>query len=233
MRDKSPGAAESTRSQLLDTAERLFLEHGLDEVSLRSIVREAGQKNQSALQYHFGGRDELIAAILSRRLQQVEARRRVLVDEALQRNPQPDLREICALLARAPFLLCREDSAFRTFLGRFGQRLLACDRAVTFGIENEDLPSLRKMRRIALSKLQHLAPELLSLRLENAHRLAFLAISGRARRGGSFRGRRAELFLNNLADQLAGMLDAPVHRETRTQLDEALDAPPPSATRAK
>lgn len=231
MLEESSGAADSTRTQLLDTAERLFLEHGLDEVSLRAIVREAGQKNQSALQYHFGGRRELIAAILSRRLQQVEARRRMLVDEVLESNPQPDLREVCALLARAPFVLCREQKAFRNFLGRFGQRLLASDRDVTFDAENEDLPSLRKMRRIVLSKLEHLDPELLILRLENAHSLAFLTISGRARRGGSFRGRRAELFFNNLVDQLAGMLDAPVSQETRTQLDGAAGAPPPSATR--
>lgn len=76
-------ANDSTREQLLAAAEKLFLQHGLDEVSTRAIVREAGQKNHSALQYHFGGRDGLISAILVRRMQQVEGRRSVLVDEVL------------------------------------------------------------------------------------------------------------------------------------------------------
>jgi len=228
MLDDSSASADSTRTQLLNTAERLFLEHGLDEVSLRAIVREAGQRNQSALQYHFGGRSELIAAMLNRRAQEVEAKRRVLVDEALKDNDNPDLREVCALLARAPFLLCREQKAFRDFLGRFGQRLLASDQHVTFDVDDEGLPSLRRMRRMLLDKLAHLGPELKALRLENAHSLALLAISRRARRGGSFRGRRAELFFDNLVDQLAAMLAAPVSPATRARLDEAADVPSPT-----
>jgi len=233
MLDDSSDSADSTRTQLLDTAERLFLEHGLDEVSLRTIVREAGQKNQSALQYHFGGRNQLIAAILSRRAQQVEARRRVLVDDTLKADAQPDLREICALLARAPFLLCREQKTFRHFLGHFGQRLLSADRDVSFDMDDSNLPSLRRMRRLLLGRLENLEPELLTLRLENAHSLALLAISRRARRGGSFRGRHAELFFDNLVDQLSAMLAAPVSRATRARLDEAAVAPPPTTNRTR
>lgn len=212
-------AADSTREQLLDAAERLFLERGLDEVSSRAIVRAAGQKNQSALQYHFGGRAALIAAILSRRLQQVEARRRALVADALARNADPELREICALLVRAPFVLCRERKDFRDFLGQFGQRLLASDRSLALAVRDEDLPSLREMRNLLLRRLSHLQAELLSLRLENAHGLVLLAISRRARGGGSFRGRRAELFFNNLVDQAAAMLAAPTSPATRALLD--------------
>ena len=65
----------STREHLLDVAESLFLSQGIDQVSLRAIAREAGQKNPSALQYHFGNREGLIKAIVARRLQQQEARR--------------------------------------------------------------------------------------------------------------------------------------------------------------
>jgi AcrR family transcriptional regulator len=214
-------AAESTREQLLDAAERLFLEHGLDEVSLRAIVREAGQRNQSALQYHFGGREALIAAILNRRMQQVEARRRSLVDAALAGGAALELRDGCALLVRAPFLLCRERRDFRTFLGQFGQRLLASGRDITLAADHQQLPSLRDMRRLLRHELGHLHPELLDLRTENANSLALLAISRRARRGGSFRGRRAELFFNNLVDQVAAMLAAPVSPATEALLDGA------------
>jgi AcrR family transcriptional regulator len=214
-------AAESTREQLLDAAEKLFLERGLDEVSLRAIVREAGQRNQSALQYHFGGREELIAAILNRRMQQVEARRRILVDAALASGAALDLRDGCALLTRAPFLLCRERRDFRTFLGQFGQRLLASGRDVTLAVDDQQLPSLQEMHQLLRHKLRHLDPELLSLRIENANSLGLLAISRRARRGGSFRGRRAELFFNNLVDQVAAMLAAPISPATESLLDGA------------
>jgi len=214
-------AAESTREQLLDAAERLFLEHGLDEVSLRAIVREAGQRNQSALQYHFGGREELIAAILNRRMQQVEARRRSLVDAALASGAALDLRDGCALLVRAPFLLCRERRDFRTFLGQFGQRLLASGRDISLAADHHRFPSLQEMRRLLRQELGHLHPELLALRIENANGLSLLAISRRARRGGSFRGRRAELFFNNLVDQVTAMLAAPVSPATEALLDGA------------
>jgi AcrR family transcriptional regulator len=209
---------DGTREQLLNVAEALFLERGLDEVSLRTIVRESGQKNQSALQYHFGGRDGLIGAILSRRVDQIESRRRLLVDEGLAANPRPDLRQICALITRAPFILCREDPTFRVFLGLFGQRLLASDRNLITAEEEGSQPSLRKMRALLKEQLEPIQPELLMLRFENAHALALLAVSRRARSRGSFRGRRAELFFNNLVDQLAAMLAAPVSSATQADL---------------
>src|SRR5210317_1439962 len=73
----------STREHLLDVAETLFLVQGVDHVSLRAIAREAGQKNPSALQYHFSNREGLIDAIVGRRLQQQEARRALLLEDAL------------------------------------------------------------------------------------------------------------------------------------------------------
>lgn len=209
---------DSTREHLVDIAEKLFIEKGPDEVSLRAIVREAGQKNQSALQYHFGNRDGLILAILLRRTRQLEARRRVLVDEALAINPNPNLREVCALMARTPFLLCREDKSFREFLGQFGQQLLASDRDIASSVADHSLPSLAELRVFVLQALSHLEPALLLLRAENAYALALLAISRRARRGGSFRGQNAELFFNNLVDQIAAMLIAPVSDETQALL---------------
>ena len=41
-------AGDTTRERLLHVAETLLLDHGVDEVSLRTIVREAGQGNESS-----------------------------------------------------------------------------------------------------------------------------------------------------------------------------------------
>jgi AcrR family transcriptional regulator len=54
-----------TREKLLRAAEYLFARHGLD-VPIRDIHALAGQRNASALHYHFGGKRELVLAILEK-----------------------------------------------------------------------------------------------------------------------------------------------------------------------
>lgn len=210
---------ESTREQLLDAAEKLFVEQGLDTVSVRAILREAGQRNQSALQYHFGSRDGLINALVDRRMSQLEARRSALVDEAIAQNPDPDLRECCALQARAPFLLCREDQEFRDFFGLFGQRLLTSNLAITTFVEERRTPSLTTVWNALWNHLSYLDPAVLQLRIETTFGMSLLAISRRARRKASFRGQSAELFFENIVDQIAAMLAAPVSDATQAALD--------------
>ncbi len=55
----------TTRDKLLRAALHLFARQGLD-VPLRDINELAGQRNASALHYHFGGRPELVQAIIDR-----------------------------------------------------------------------------------------------------------------------------------------------------------------------
>jgi len=69
-----------TREHLIRTAERLFAEHGIGAVSLRRINQAAGQKNASALHYHFGSREALIDAIFAYRMTGVNRRRLALLD---------------------------------------------------------------------------------------------------------------------------------------------------------
>lgn len=60
---------------MVDAAERLVAEQGLAALTVQAVQREARQRNKSAVQYHFGGRDGLIAAVLSDRMARTEARR--------------------------------------------------------------------------------------------------------------------------------------------------------------
>lgn len=64
---------ERTRLALMRAAERLFLERGVGEVSLREIAMAAGQKNPSAALYHFGDKRGLIDAILERHSAPIQA----------------------------------------------------------------------------------------------------------------------------------------------------------------
>ncbi|MGF7123651.1 TetR/AcrR family transcriptional regulator [Rhodococcus sp. AG1013] len=53
----------NARDTILEVAERLIAERGMHGVSAREIVRTAGQRNNSALTYHFGSWDGLLEAI--------------------------------------------------------------------------------------------------------------------------------------------------------------------------
>ena len=56
-----------TRLRILDAAERLFTEHGLEATTLRQITG-AASVNLAAVNYHFGSKDELIREVFRRRL---------------------------------------------------------------------------------------------------------------------------------------------------------------------
>lgn len=60
-----------TRTAILDAAEREFAVHGAENASLRDIAQRAGQRNNSAVQYHFGDRDGLVAAVFSRSMDRI------------------------------------------------------------------------------------------------------------------------------------------------------------------
>jgi len=59
-----PRDATETRIRLISEAERLFAEQGIWRVRVQDIVAAAGQKNSSALSYHFGSRSDVLNAIL-------------------------------------------------------------------------------------------------------------------------------------------------------------------------
>ncbi|NOL44822.1 TetR/AcrR family transcriptional regulator [Kribbella sandramycini] len=87
----------ATRELILVTAERMFAERGIHEVSNRQISEAAGQGNNTAVGYHFGTKADLIRAILRRHSGAVEERRQELV-AALP--PDADLRAWVEVLVR-------------------------------------------------------------------------------------------------------------------------------------
>jgi AcrR family transcriptional regulator len=71
---------DRTRIALVETAERLFAERGIESVSLRDVSAAAGQRNHSAAQYHFGDRAGLVAAVYDHRMAVVNERRHAMLD---------------------------------------------------------------------------------------------------------------------------------------------------------
>jgi AcrR family transcriptional regulator len=72
---------KGTKERLLDIAEELFAERGIQATSLRAITKKAGA-NLAAVNYHFRSKDALVEAVFARRLIPLNEERIKLLDEA-------------------------------------------------------------------------------------------------------------------------------------------------------
>ncbi len=75
----------NTRDSLLDAAEVLFVEQGIEGASLRAITHRAAA-NLAAVNYHFGSKEGLIRAVFHRRLGPIQDERLQLLAEEEARD---------------------------------------------------------------------------------------------------------------------------------------------------
>ena len=75
----SSRASGDTKTRLLDAAEALFIDAGYEGMSMRLITARA-DANLAAVNYHFGGKDALIHAMLTRRLDGLNQNRLALLE---------------------------------------------------------------------------------------------------------------------------------------------------------
>ncbi len=80
------------RGRILDTAEELFAENGVEAVSLRTINSAAGV-SPGVLHYHFGSREVLVHELINRHMQQLWATRAEML-APLMAEERPCLRSI-------------------------------------------------------------------------------------------------------------------------------------------
>jgi AcrR family transcriptional regulator len=116
-------SANATKERVLDTAEALFMEHGFEATSLRVITAAAGV-NLAAVNYHFGSKEELFEAVLTRRLDpmnqaRVELLSRLEADYAPK--PVPCERILVALLVPALKLARDRERGGKDFLRLLGR----------------------------------------------------------------------------------------------------------------
>src|SRR2546426_8998176 len=82
-----------TRTRILDAAEELFMQHGIEGASMRMLTAKAGV-NLAAVNYHFGSKHALIEAVFRRRLDPMNVARIAapakLEAETPGRGPAPD-----------------------------------------------------------------------------------------------------------------------------------------------
>jgi AcrR family transcriptional regulator len=79
-----------TKEDIVVAAERMFAERGFD-VSLREIGTAARQRNNSAVQYHFGDKAGLVKALYEFRMVPLNKRRQAILDELRASGRHRDL----------------------------------------------------------------------------------------------------------------------------------------------
>lgn len=102
--------APDTKEQLLDAAETLIGDQGVDRASVRAITELAGA-NLAAISYHFGSKDGLVREVFERRLRHINRERLELLDQCLARPGSPELEEIVRAFVTPPFHVLSPDQA--------------------------------------------------------------------------------------------------------------------------
>jgi AcrR family transcriptional regulator len=216
-----------TKEKILDAAEALFMEHGFEATSLRAITA-AASVNLAAVNYHFGSKEELFQAVLTRRLDPMNQERVDLLTR-LEREAAPDPLP-CDRILSAMFIpalkLARDPERggkdFLRLLGRayadpapFIRRLLAEQYAVmiarfksAFG---RALPELPKRE---LSWRLHFIMGALSYTLAGTDALRLIAELTPVETGND------EMLLNRLAPFLLAGLQSPI-----PEMSDPLHAP--------
>jgi AcrR family transcriptional regulator len=152
-----------TAQRLLDTAERLFGEHGYNGVGMRALA-QAARVNLAATTYHFGSKKGLYVETFLRRFRGVNARRTELLSAAdRDANGQPlPVERIVECLMRPPMEAGLEHPAFNKLLAR---TMLAPPKFLHQQLRAELEPNLQMFIEALERALPHVPTDLLNLRL--------------------------------------------------------------------
>jgi AcrR family transcriptional regulator len=109
----------ATAERLLDTAERLFAEHGYDGVGMRALADEAGV-NLGATTYHYGSKEKLYIETFMRRFHPTNVERVELLRqaEAAAKGKPVSVEKIVDCMLRPPFMTVLAHPYFPALLAR-------------------------------------------------------------------------------------------------------------------
>jgi len=201
-----PRDATATREALLRQAERLFARRGLYQVQVREIVEAAGQRNVSALNYHFGSREGVIEAILTRYGEPTDVARGELLALVGRDAPTRDL--VAALVV--PYT-----AHLRTPEGRDYLRIVA-QMSATFSnwrvLGPGTGPRLIEILSLLEQRPSHLPDAVRGERVIELIMLMTVAAGERARVLERHPDQELDhdTFAANLTDVLVGVLEAPL-----------------------
>ena len=156
-----------TKTRILDAAERLFVEHGFEATSLRSLTSAAGV-NLAAVNYHFGSKEELFQAVLTRRLDPMNQERIALL-EKLEREaggkPIACEKILFAMLIPALRLARDEERGGKHFLKVLGRAYADPAPFIRQFLSAQYAEMIAQYKQAFLRALPHLSKQELTWRL--------------------------------------------------------------------
>jgi AcrR family transcriptional regulator len=204
----------STRDKLLDAATMLFAERGVRSVALAEIVREAGQRNASAVHYHLGTRDDVLLAVLQRHVPVLRQRRLELLEQAQAGRPD-DVRAAAEAVVRPVVELAQRGWRERAYL-QIGAEVLATFDQATPEVRNLLLHETAGPEAMALlaERCPPLPPEVWRERAALGNAFVGRAAADRARRVDRSAEAREKLldddrFVAELVSMFVGAMTAP------------------------
>ncbi len=156
-----------TQERILANAEVLFMEHGYEATSLRMITTGAGV-NLAAVNYHFGSKEELFQAVLTRRLDPLNADRiRRLSDLETKHgaNPAP-LSDILLAMFLPALQLGRDPTrGGQNFLRLLGRAYVDPAPFIRNLLSQQYSEMIERFKSAFAKALPHLSKEELTMRL--------------------------------------------------------------------
>jgi AcrR family transcriptional regulator len=204
-----PRDSTVTREKLIRAAEYLFARHGFD-VPIRDIQDRAGQRNATALQYHFGGKRELVWAIIEKNSMTPEQTQAVRDDLA---SKQGDARALVEAIVR------RLTAPLATEEGRDYMRLAfqlvtqaPVRQSMVDGVETPQLVSVPYESALIRMVVPSLPERLVQERAVAGLTFVLLQVADRARVIDDNESKGLideEDFIANLVDMTTALLTAP------------------------
>ncbi len=204
--------ATATREKLLDAALRLWADRGVEVATLGEIHAAAGQRNASALHYHFGSRDGLLAAVFERQVPAIRARRQELLELALRAD---DLRPVAEALVLPVGELIAGDWRARAFARVAADLLSGTSRSELQWLIGDS--AITEATNLFLERAPRLPERIATIRLQVAGNMVVHTAADYARRydsRGKDRAHDPDLFLANLVDMWIAATTAPASAVT-------------------
>src|SRR6185312_14211939 len=209
-----------TKTRILDAAEHLFTQHGFEATSLRQLTTAAGV-NLAAVNYHYGSKEVLFQAVLTRRLDPMNQERIELL-EALEREsagkPPSCEKVIFTMLSPALRLARDERRGGKNFLRVLGRAYADPAPFVRHFLHAQYAGMIVRYKEAFLRALPHLSKQELTWRLHFVMGALSYTLAGTdshklfQQMGGSDDD---ELLLQRLAPFLVAGLKAPPMADSR------------------
>ncbi len=209
----APAVLTDTAAQMLDVAEQLFAERGVDKISLREIARACGQSNPSAAHYHFGGREALIGALLARRIRAINKIRHQRLDALIHEGRGESVYAVTTMTVQVLGEVVRSTEWGRDYVRVISQLLSRPEPGVFALLDPETMSGHIRVRDTLRRLLPHLPPQVFKDRIWLLNNVTTFSIARWVQSYGpvtASNSRRFMALLRNTSDYLAAGMAAPL-----------------------